>query len=179
MRFTWRRSWMMTSSSPYCVKTFFQNSIRLSRPSAGKSNCSAKAGAASASTATITPANLNRIRWITPWRAILSQGHLSQYRLSRDQHGIPEITVRRRIGQIELGQFVHPHSCGNRCTRHVDTFGRIAVANDLRADQLAVLALGYEFHPELARLRVVGRAIQSLNPCGNHRNTLGGRILTT
>src|SRR4249920_3839052 len=46
MRFTWKRSWTITSSAPYFVKTCFQKSMRCSRPSEGKTVC-ARTGTAS------------------------------------------------------------------------------------------------------------------------------------
>src|SRR5881398_1918129 len=82
MILTWKRSWMMTSSSPYCANTFFENSTRLSRPCVGRSNrsetpgaagaaCAARAAVAvvvAAKTATITTETLNLIRIHTPGR---------------------------------------------------------------------------------------------------------------
>src|SRR5262245_61578377 len=150
---------MIESFSPYCVYTFFQNAIRFSSPSLGNSADWAKAGAASTSKAKSKRGKLNLIRstllesGVQKPNGILPYGHFSQYGLSGDQQRVPEVSKWRRIGQIELSQIIHPKAGRDRSGGHVDPPGCIAIAHNLRSDELAAVSLDDELDPELTCLR--------------------------
>src|SRR5437879_4817084 len=91
-----------------------------------------------------------------------------------NQQGIPEVPIRRGIGQIELDQFVHPHARCDGGARYVNTLGGVAVAGHLSAYELTALALRDKFHPKFARRWVISRTVPGFNASRNDRNTLGG-----
>src|SRR5262245_12544871 len=106
--------------------------MRLSRPWRGNSPGVARSGTARA---TVAKNNFGRLGFIpfhysfgcktlismSKLLGILPHGQFSQYSLASNQQRIPEVSVWRRVSQIELCEFVDAHSRHDCCRRHVNT----------------------------------------------------------